>query len=47
MKRLIDLNHMIYVESNCKNISTTRLDKPNKHGGMWKYLIERDGINLG
>ena len=45
LKRLIDFNHMIYVESNCKNVSTARLDKTNKHGGMWQYLIERDGIN--
>ena len=45
LKRLIDLNHMIYVESDFKNVSTARLNKPNKHGGMWQYLIERDGIN--
>lgn len=45
MERLIDLNHMIYVESNCQNISTARVDKPNKHGGMWQYIVDRDGIN--
>ena len=45
MKRLIDLDYMVYVKSNMKNISNHKLEWTNKHGGMWQYLIERDGIN--
>tara|TARA_A100001515_G_C4587326_1_gene214951 strand:- start:1129 stop:1959 length:831 start_codon:yes stop_codon:yes gene_type:complete len=45
MKRLIDLDYMVYVKSNMKNISNHKLEWANKHGGMWQYLIERDGIN--
>ena len=31
--------------SNCKNISTERINKSNKHGGMWQYIVDRDGVN--
>ncbi len=45
LEDLIDKKHMIFVESNIKNISNHKLEWTNKHGGMWHYLVERDGIN--
>ena len=54
MKRLIDLNHMIYVETLKKYtifimemylqmICLTRLDKPNKHGGKKIKELRKKG----
>ena len=45
MEKLIDKKHMVYVSSIRQNLSTLKLDKKNEHGGMWHYLVERDGIN--
>jgi hypothetical protein len=42
----VDEKHMIWIESNIKNIKTEKIEWNNEYGGMWQYLIERDGINL-
>tara|TARA_B100001113_G_scaffold165417_1_gene135344 strand:+ start:413 stop:1231 length:819 start_codon:yes stop_codon:yes gene_type:complete len=42
----IDHDRFIFYESNYRNHSPNTSEDYSKYGGMWQYLIERDGINL-
>ena len=42
----IEQDRFIFYESKYGNMSKNQADNYSKFGGMWQYLIERDGINL-
>jgi len=42
----IDHDRFIFYESNYRNHSPNLSEDYSKYGGMWQYLMERDGINL-
>ncbi len=41
----IDHDKFIFYESSCKNITKNTAKNNSKYGGMWQYMIERDGIS--
>jgi len=45
MFRRIDENHMIWVKSDFLNGANTTKGKMKEHGGMWQYIVDKDGIN--
>ena len=45
MFRRIDENHMIWVESDFLNGVNVVKGKKKKHGGMWQYIVDKNGIN--